>query len=167
MDNKTLASGSHDKTVHVWDISGDKPVGTTITGFVSEVNSVAFAHDNKTLACVSGDKTIALFNIVRKLSNGKHVMCVDSYMYQENTHDKAVTCVAFSPVTNTLASGSEDNTVKLWNVSDGKFQNVWEYPVNLKSSVRSVALSFDSKTLVTGSDDNTISVCKLVVYEVW
>jgi WD40 repeat protein len=54
-----------------------------------------------------------------------------------------------------LASGSDDNTIKLWDVATGK-------PITtLKghtSPVWSVSFSPDGKTLASGSEDNTIKV---------
>ena len=38
------------------------------------------------------------------------------------THDRSVSCVAFSPDGKTLASGSGDKTIKLWDVATGKEQ---------------------------------------------
>ena len=39
-------------------------------------------------------------------------------MYVSSGHSSTVRSVAFSPDGNTIASGSYDNSIKLWNVSD-------------------------------------------------
>jgi WD40 repeat protein len=63
--------------------------------------------------------------------------------------------VAFSPDGKTLASGSYDNTIKLWRVSDGRLMKTL---TGHGSSVLSVAFSPDGKTLASGSEDNTIKL---------
>ena len=40
-------------------------------------------------------------------------------MYVSSGHSKEVESVAFSPDGNTIASGSEDNSIKLWNPQTG------------------------------------------------
>ncbi len=63
--------------------------------------------------------------------------------------------VNFSPDGKTLVSGSQDGTIKLWNVETGEeirtLQGHDDY-------VRSVNFSPDGKTLVSGSGDNTIKL---------
>jgi len=58
-DGKTLASGSGDKTIMLWDlVSGKKKA--TLKGHTHRVSSVAFSPDGKTLASGSNDNTIKL-----------------------------------------------------------------------------------------------------------
>ncbi|MFM6106662.1 MAG: trypsin-like peptidase domain-containing protein [Sphaerospermopsis kisseleviana] len=70
-------------------------------------------------------------------------------------HSSKVNSVAFSPDGQTLAFGSTDNTIKLWDVATGKSiatltgHSFW---------VNSVAFSPDGKTLASGSYDNTIKL---------
>ena len=61
--------------------------------------------------------------------------------------------VAFSPDGATLASGSWDETVRLWRVSDGSLLRTLE---GHTGPVWSVAFSPDGATLASGSDDGTV-----------
>ncbi|MHC5733241.1 MAG: WD40 repeat domain-containing protein, partial [Nostoc sp.] len=67
-DGKTLASGSGDNTIKLWDVSTGKAI-KTLTGHSSTVNSVGFSPDGKTLASGSGDNTIKLWDV----STGKAI----------------------------------------------------------------------------------------------
>ena len=61
-DGKTLASGSDDDTIKIWDVATGKEL-RTLSGHTSVVNSVAFSPDGKTLASGSGDGTIKLWEV--------------------------------------------------------------------------------------------------------
>ncbi|MDF5733705.1 MAG: AAA-like domain-containing protein [Rhizonema sp. PD38] len=70
-------------------------------------------------------------------------------------HKSSVNSVAFSPDGKTLASASDDNTIKLWNVATGKEISTLS---GHKSDVYSVAFSPDGKTLASASTDKTIKL---------
>ena len=90
-DGKTLASGSGDKTVRIWDLATGKELQRW--SHDSYVTAVSFSPDGKTLASGSGDKTVRVWD----LATGKEL--------QRLSHDSYVNAVSFSPDGKTLASG--------------------------------------------------------------
>jgi WD40 repeat protein len=142
-DGKTLASGSEDKTVKLWDVETGKEL-KTLKGHQDSVNSVSFPPDGKTLASASRDKTVKLWDVV----TGKELKTL-------NGHQSAVNSVSYSPDGKTLASASRDNTVKLWDVVTGKELKTLN---GHQDQVWSVSFSPDGKTLASASWDNTVKL---------
>jgi WD40 repeat protein len=77
------------------------------------------------------------------------------------------TAFAFSPDSNTLATGSEIGEIKIWNANDGTL--IFNFPHNYffgllgphSDQITALAFSPDGKTLVSGSMDNTVKVWNL------
>ena len=75
-----------------------------------------------------------------------------SYVSWQDTRD-ASSSVTFSPGGKHLASGSRDNTARLWDVATGAMVRTLTGP---KGGVTSVAFSPDGKALASGSEDNSV-----------
>ena len=102
-DGNTIASGSWDNTIRLWDRASAKEIAV-LKGHEDYVISVAFSPDGNTIASASLDNTIRLWD----RASAKEIAVLKG-------HEKELTCVAFSPDGNTIASGSWDNTIRLWD----------------------------------------------------
>jgi WD40 repeat protein len=162
-DGQTLASGSWDNTIRLWDISTVLDTGVGTVQQIGEplvarkdaldpVNSLAFSPDGKTL--VSGSSVtgaIRVWDVSTMLATGAGGGDLIGALVG---HEFNVNCFAFSPDGKTLASGSSDGTVRLWDMESG--QQIGEALTGHESGVNSVAFSLDGKTLASGSQDKTI-----------
>jgi WD40 repeat protein/energy-coupling factor transporter ATP-binding protein EcfA2 len=142
-DGKTLASGSRDDTIKLWNVETGKEI-RTLSGHNESVSSVSFSSDGKTLASGSWDKTIKLWNV----ETGEEIRTLTGYQDYVNS-------VSFSSDSKTLASGGNDSTIKLWNVETGQEIRTL---TGHNESVSSVSFSSDGKTLASGSEDKTIKL---------
>jgi WD40 repeat protein len=112
-DGQTLASGSLDGIIILWDVASGQSLGKLLTGRDVSVNSVAFSSDGQTLASGSRDGTIILWDVASRKSFGEPL----------TGHDLQVNSLAFSPDGQTLASGSFDRTIILWDISFESWQS--------------------------------------------
>ncbi|NET61323.1 MAG: hypothetical protein F6K47_35905 [Symploca sp. SIO2E6] len=73
-------------------------------------------------------------------------------------HKKSVNSVSFSPDSKFLASGSSDDTIKIWNLEEGEEPQTLSEHQDLVSSV---SFSPDGKFLASGSGDKSIKIWNL------
>jgi WD40 repeat protein len=75
-----------------------------------------------------------------------------------SSHTAAAYASAFSPDGTILASGSDDQTIKLWRVADGALLRTLAGHTGV---IRGVAFSPDGATLASGSADTTIKLWRV------
>ncbi|MEU6012161.1 hypothetical protein [Streptomyces sp. NPDC047453] len=179
---RTLASGSDDTAVRLWDPTTGK-LRTTLTGHTAAVESVAFSPDGRTLASGEDDKTVRLWDvgtghlratlnvtdIVRSVAFSPDGRAVASggddgkvSLWDVGTgglratltgHGGSVWAVAFSPDGRTLASGGGDGNVRLWNATTGKLRTTL---TGHAQAVQALAFSSDGRTLASSGDDGKV-----------
>jgi WD40 repeat protein len=183
-DGRTLATGSYDALVKLWNLNqvGEQP--RVLTGQKKAIYTVAFSADGKILASAGRDQQISLWNPTTGAVRGKLpenddinsiAISPNSQLVASGSKDKAirlwdlttgkllrtltghdgeVNAVAFSPDGRTLASGSDDKTVKLWNVNGEQLHTLLKH----SGKVNTVAFSPNGRTLASGGEDTTINL---------
>ncbi|RNA02788.1 serine threonine kinase [Brachionus plicatilis] len=158
IDQNTIASGSEDKTIKIWNIKNSYCI-KTLTGHTDSVWCL-LSIDQNTIASGSGDETVKIWKIQnseciktlightdrRELGRNKCITTLKG-------HINSVWCL-LSIDQNTIASGSKDKTIKIWNIRYS------EYIKTLKGHTDCVRclLSINQNTLASGSWDATIKI---------
>ena len=106
---RLLATGGTDNcSVHVWDCKGRKEIAV-LKGHTDVVRDVKFSRDETLLfsASESSDRSVRVWNLAEQRQI--HIL---------EGHRDCVYCLALSPDGKTLASGSRDGMVRLWDASN-------------------------------------------------
>ena len=106
-DGKTIASAGADNQVRLWDPDAEAKQSASLGGFGAPIfRLISHPDGHRWIAC-SADKTIRVF------ADGGQKLAL-------NGHEDWVYALALSPDGKTLASGSWDGQVRLWDLADGK-----------------------------------------------
>ena len=142
-DGRTLASGSSDNTIKLWEVATGREL-RTFSGHLRFVTAVVFTDDGRTLASASWDKTVKLWDV----TTGRELRTLAG-------HSSYIDSLAFTADGRKLASGSDDKTIKLWDVATGQEVKTLAGHASL---VTSLSFSGDGKTLASGSGDKTVKL---------
>ncbi|WP_170861418.1 WD40 repeat domain-containing protein [Geitlerinema sp. PCC 9228] len=153
----SVAVFAHGSAVKVWDLTA----GTerfTLKGDEGEIQTVAISADGSVV--VAGLKSADGIVQVWDLTTGSERFTLEG-------HSSVISSVAISADGSVAVSGSDDQTIKVWDLTTGK---VWDLTTGSERFtleghshwVTSVAISADASVAVSGSIDKTIEVWDLI-----
>ncbi len=159
-DGTKLASGQGDRLVHLWTVtSGDTLSGKpleTLAGAQNAIWSVTFSPDGNTLASGNEDGNVHLWQL--KQTHSEKQSSNSRTHRSLSGHTKSIWSVAFDADGEMIASGSADQSIKLWNVGSGKCLHTF---TEHQHWVCSVAFHPQQNILASGSYDRTIKLWDL------
>ncbi|EGO03451.1 hypothetical protein SERLA73DRAFT_158096 [Serpula lacrymans var. lacrymans S7.3] len=170
---KTLATGSFDSNIGIWEQeirsdgedgegngnSGEWECMTLLEGHETECKSVAYSSSGTLLASCSRDKTVWVWEV----HPDADFECMGVLM----EHSQDVKCVAWHPEEEILASASYDDTVKLYIDDPSEDWFCFATLSGHTSTVWSVAWSPTKSYLASASDDCTIRIWKRMEEHKW
>jgi WD40 repeat protein len=146
---KTLAAVyfSPDYTIQLWSVpEGERVLSIKGAEETRAFSKVVYSPDGLFLASVASvdDRMDHGMAEVWRASDGEPVLTLEL---------TGVSSIAYAPDGQTLASGSYDHTVRLWQASDGKLLSVLQGHADY---VTDVAFSPEENFLASGSSDGTV-----------
>ncbi|MDD2756326.1 MAG: DUF4365 domain-containing protein, partial [Methanothrix sp.] len=105
-DDRTVISGSDDKTLKIWDLATGKCLGT-LEGHAGPVWGVTVTPNGRTVISGSFDYTLKIWD----MATGKCRATLEG-------HEAPVWVVAVTPDGRTVISGSLDKTLRVWDLPE-------------------------------------------------
>lgn len=163
-DGKQLVSSSTDKTVQIWNLASGKSVRKIETP--AAVNDVTFNKDATLVVSAGADNLLRVWKTAKpapskpskpakpaKKAKKKQAQSAgEKPVVEMKGHSKPVTSVALVlPAGTQVVSGSEDGTVRIWTISNGRQSR----SMNHGGPVTAVAARPDGQFVASASMSNS------------
>ena len=146
-DDVHVVSASRDRSIITWDLVRERRVAQH-TQRVGSINAFelhrADGRDATRMVSVGQDRSLSFWDLMEDRA----------LQVVPGAHAQECTCAALSPL-GVLATGSKDQSVKLWDFETGALLAAEHAHCE---AVRAVAFSRDGSTLVSGGDDGIVMV---------
>ncbi|KAL7988754.1 hypothetical protein Chor_007673, partial [Crotalus horridus] len=152
-DGRTLIVGGEASTLSIWDLAAPTPrIKAELTSSAPACYALAISPDSKVCFSCCSDGNIAVWDLHNQ-----------TLVRQFQGHTDGASCIDISNDGTKLWTGGLDNTVRSWDLREGRQLQQHDFTSQSKesSSVLSCDISVDDKYIVTGSGDK-----KATVYEV-
>ena len=161
-DSKSIAVGSDDRYLRVFNVDSGKEIIRSV--MYDDVSSVSFSTDNNNIA-IGAKNFLWIFDIdnvrdtMENESLSNYYLLVGRGIGNPGSNVKSV---CFSPDGKTIAAGSSDMFLRVFDAGNGK--QILE-PIKHEGSVNSVCFSPDGKSIAIGLDTNDEGNNTLYVYK--
>jgi WD40 repeat protein/tetratricopeptide (TPR) repeat protein len=155
-DGRTLAAGTPGGRVLIWTPLSTPPTSPTlqlVAPDTSPISALMFSPDGRTL--VTGSQQLEGQDAVARLWQHPSATPLSfTLAYTLTGQTNNVTALAFTPDSHTLAIGSTDAMIRLWQVGDSGGPKPQPGLTSLEGAVSAVAFSPDGSTLATASKNS-------------
>jgi WD40 repeat protein len=150
-DGQHLASATH-YGIELWYPDTGVLKGNLLRRY--GIRSIAYSPEGRLLACGASHGIIMILNSV----TGALEHTIQGHTLPMRARGRAVyrgsvDCVAYSPDGQLLASGSSDETIKLWDSATGALRHTLEVETFYSAAVFGIAFSHDGRTLASAHGD--------------
>ena len=159
-DGQTYATADGEHNILIRD-TGTQKLKKRIIGYpdLAYLSKISVSPDGKMLAALRGNSPIRLWDIntgkLKKTLVGHKVTTKSNRNHGPYAPFSNIDSVAFSPDGKTLANGSLNGTIRLWDTSSGKLKRTLKDQIGF---IKSLTFSPDGKLLASGSEDGSILV---------
>ncbi len=152
-NGETLAIGSWDNTIQLWDVQSRQAIGSPLIGHSSMPFKLVFSTDSQYLLSKDINGFLILWDVVS--GNRKDLPVVVGANYSDD--------FAFSPDSKYIAYANTANEIALWDISESK-----QLGVALKghsSSVEKIVYSFDGRYISSYDSHNKMILWDTLTFQ--